>query len=123
MKNSNGNWVDGNGIVYTFGQYGVTDNYGNIIHMTTAEIITATTEITATMEIMATMGTMVIPVETQVETQEVIPAAAPTGFYDDQGNYISVTQDANGNWVDSGGMQYTFGNDGVTDANGNFYPY
>ena len=45
------------------------------------------------------------------------------GFYDDQGNYISVTQDANGNWVDSGGMQYTFGNDGVTDANGNFYPY
>ena len=44
-------------------------------------------------------------------------------FYDDQGNYISVTQDANGNWIDSGGMKYTFGNDGVTDANGNFYPY
>ena len=49
--------------------------------MTTAEIITVTTEIiTATTEIMATMETMAIPVETQVETQEVIPAAAPTVF-------------------------------------------
>ena len=45
------------------------------------------------------------------------------GFYDINGNYQTATQDANGNWVDSGGMQYTFGNDGVTDANGNFYPY
>lgn len=87
-KNSNGNWVDGNGIVYTFGQYGVTDNYGNYY-----------------------------PYDNSGNNN------GNNGFYDDQGNYISVTQDANGNWVDSGGMQYTFGNDGVTDANGNFYPY
>ncbi|MEY8427786.1 hypothetical protein AALA00_08745 [Lachnospiraceae bacterium 46-15] len=46
-----------------------------------------------------------------------------TGFYDDKGNYITVTKDSNGNWVDSSGAKYTFGDDGVTDAAGNFYPY
>lgn len=94
-KNSNGNWVDGNGIVYTFGQYGVTDNYGNYYPYSNS----------------GNNG------------NNGNTGGSTNGFYDDQGNYISVTQDANGNWVDSGGMQYTFGNDGVTDANGNFYPY
>lgn len=94
-KNSNGNWVDGNGIVYTFGQYGVTDNYGNYYPYSNSGNNNGNSG----------------------------NNNGNNGFYDDQGNYISVTQDANGNWVDSGGMQYTFGNDGVTDANGNFYPY
>lgn len=46
-----------------------------------------------------------------------------TGFYDNNGNYITVTKDANGNWVDTSGAKYTFGDTGVTDEAGNFYPY
>ena len=46
-----------------------------------------------------------------------------TGFYDDQGNYITVTKNSNGEWVDSSGAKYVFGDDGVTDSAGNFYPY
>ena len=101
-KNSNGNWVDGNGIVYTFGQYGVTDNYGNYYPYSNSGNNNG---------------------NSGNNGNNGNTGGSTNGFYDDQGNYISVTQDANGNWVDSGGMQYTFGNDGVTDANGNFYPY
>lgn len=52
-------------------------------------------------------------------------ATAPetSGFYDQDGNYISVTKDENGNWVDSYGTTYYFGDDGVTDNAGNYYPY
>lgn len=46
-----------------------------------------------------------------------------SGFYDASGNYITVTKDANGNWVDGSGVVYDFGDDGVTDSNGNFYKY
>lgn len=46
-----------------------------------------------------------------------------SGFYDQDGNYVSVTKDANGNWVDSYGTTYYFGDDGVTDNAGNYYPY
>ena len=46
-----------------------------------------------------------------------------TGFYDSQGNYITVTKNSNGEWVDSSGAKYTFGETGVTDEAGNFYPY
>ncbi len=46
-----------------------------------------------------------------------------TGFYDSQGNYITVTKNANGEWVDSSGAKYVFGETGVTDEAGNFYPY
>lgn len=45
------------------------------------------------------------------------------GFYDKDGNYVTVTKDSNGNWVDSAGTVYTFGDTGVTDSSGNFYPY
>lgn len=44
-------------------------------------------------------------------------------FKDDAGNWITVTMNADGQWVDESGMAYTFGDDGVTDSNGNFYPY
>ena len=37
--------------------------------------------------------------------------------------HIVCTMDENGNWVDSEGNIYTFGEKGVTDSNGNFYPY
>ena len=50
-------------------------------------------------------------------------AAETGGFYDQDGNYVSVTKDANGNWVDSYGTVYYFGDDGVTDNAGNYYPY
>lgn len=46
-----------------------------------------------------------------------------SGFYDQDGNYVSVTKDANGNWVDAYGTVYYFGDDGVTDNAGNYYPY
>lgn len=45
------------------------------------------------------------------------------GFYDDAGTWITVYKNANGDWVDESGMVYTFGDDGVTDQNGVFYPY
>lgn len=110
-KNSNGNWVDSNGIIYTFGQYGVTDNYGNYYPYNGG-------------------GNTNNPT-TDPNPQPVDPVnpgntnnpGSTNGFYDDQGNYISVYKDSNGNWVDSGGMEYTFGDDGVTDSFGNFYPY
>ena len=45
------------------------------------------------------------------------------GFYDDAGTWITVHKNSSGQWVDESGMVYQFGDDGVTDANGNFYPY
>lgn len=45
------------------------------------------------------------------------------GFYDDEGTWITVYKNANGDWVDESGMVYVFGDDGVTDQNGVFYPY
>ena len=41
-------------------------------------------------------------------------------FYDSNGNYITATQDANGNWVGSDGKTYTFDENGATDSDGNF---
>lgn len=114
-KNSNGNWVDGNGIVYTFGQYGVTDNYGNYYPYSNSGNNNGNSG--------NNNGNNGNNNNNGNNGNNGNTGGSTNGFYDDQGNYISVTQDANGNWVDSGGMQYTFGNDGVTDANGNFYPY
>lgn len=45
------------------------------------------------------------------------------GFYDDAGTWITVYKNANGDWVDESGMIYEFGDEGVTDQNGVFYPY
>lgn len=45
------------------------------------------------------------------------------GFLDSDGNYVVTTKDSNGNWVDSAGTVYYYGDDGVTDSSGNFYPY
>lgn len=109
-KDSNGNWVDNNGIVYTFGQYGVTDNYGNYYPYDGSG---------------GGQGNNGGQDNNggQGGTGNQGNTGVTNGFYDDQGNYITVYQNSNGNWVDSSGMEYTFGNDGVTDSNGNFYPY
>lgn len=45
------------------------------------------------------------------------------GFYDDGGTWVTVYKNSSGEWVDESGMVYQFGDDGVTDANGVFYPY
>lgn len=45
------------------------------------------------------------------------------GFYDDAGTWITVYKNSSGQWVDESGMIYQFGDDGVTDENGVFYPY
>ena len=52
-----------------------------------------------------------------------VEVGSKADFYDSQGNHIVCTMDENGNWVDSEGNIYTFGEKGVTDSNGNFYPY
>ena len=54
---------------------------------------------------------------------KVSEGAEISGFYKAPDQYVTVTQDANGNWVDSSGVKYTFGDTGVTDEYGNFYPY
>ena len=43
--------------------------------------------------------------------------------YDDGGTWITVHKNSQGQWVDESGMTYQFGDDGVTDQNGVFYPY
>lgn len=78
------------------------------------------------------------PQETQTEQQtEVVtdteqyvdnPAAEggegdTNGFCDDEGTWITVYKNSSGQWVDESGMVYEFGDEGVTDQNGNFYPY
>ena len=50
-------------------------------------------------------------------------ATQTSSFYDNQGNLITVYKNSNGNWVDGNGIVYTFGQYGVTDNYGNYYPY
>lgn len=44
-------------------------------------------------------------------------------FFDEAGNTIYTSQNANGDWVDSNGTVYTFLEDGVKDSSGNKYYY
>ena len=90
-----GTWQDGNGTTYTFNENGVTDSNGTNYYYDPPE---------------------------NGNTTGYEPGAQ-ADFYDDQGNHIVCTLDENGNWVDSDGNIYYFGADGVTDTNGNFYPY
>lgn len=109
-KDNSGNWVDDNGIIYTFGQYGVTDNYGNYYPY----------DGSGGNNLPDGDGS---PSGGDSNNTPDTSNGDTNGFYDDQGNYITVYKDSNGHWVDSGGMEYTFGNSGVTDSYGNFYPY
>ena len=49
-------------------------------------------------------------------------ATQTSSFYDNQGNLITVYKNSNGNWVDGNGIVYTFGQYGVTDKYGKYYP-
>ena len=55
------------------------------------------------------------------------PGTVSTGeeryFFDEAGNTIYVSQNANGDWVDSNGTVYTFYETGVKDSSGTQYYY
>ena len=89
-----GSWQDANGIFYTFYENGVKDSNGNEYYY-----------------------------DPPANGNSSVEVGSKADFYDSQGNHIVCTMDENGNWVDSEGNIYTFGEKGVTDSNGNFYPY
>ena len=89
-----GSWQDANGISYTFYENGVKDSNGNEYYY-----------------------------DPPANGNSSVEVGSKADFYDTQGNHIICTMDENGNWVDSEGNVYTFGEKGVTDSNGNFYPY
>ena len=89
-----GSWQDANGISYTFYENGVKDSNGNEYYY-----------------------------DPPANGYSSVEVGSKADFYDSQGNHIVCTMDENGNWVDSEGNIYTFGEKGVTDSNGNFYPY
>ena len=89
-----GRWQDANGISYTFYENGVKDSNGNEYYY-----------------------------DPPANGNSSVEVGSKADFYDSQGNHIVCTMDENGNWVDSEGNIYTFGEKGVTDSNGNFYPY
>ena len=89
-----GSWQDANGISYTFYENGVKDSNGNEYYY-----------------------------DPPANGNSSVEVGSKADFYDSQGNHIVCTMDENGNWVDSEGNVYTFGEKGVTDSNGNFYPY
>ena len=89
-----GSWQDANGISYTFYENGVKDSNGNEYYY-----------------------------DPPANGNSSVEVGSKADFYDSQGNHIVCTMDENGNWVDSEGNIYTFGEKGVTDSNGNFYPY
>lgn len=89
-----GSWQDENGTSYTFYENGVKDSNGNQYYYDPPSNGNTSVEV-----------------------------GSSADFYDTQGNHIVCTMDENGNWVDSEGNIYIFGEDGVTDSNGNFHPY
>ena len=89
-----GSWQDANGISYTFYENGVKDSNGNEYYY-----------------------------DPPANGNSSVEVGSKADVYDSQGNHIVCTMDENGNWVDSEGNIYTFGEKGVTDSNGNFYPY
>ena len=89
-----GSWQDANGTSYTFYENGVKDSNGNEYYY-----------------------------DPPANGNSSVEVGSKADFYDSQGNHIVCTMDENGNWVDSEGNIYTFGEKGVTDSNGNFYPY
>ena len=89
-----GSWQDANGISDTFYENGVKDSNGNEYYY-----------------------------DPPANGNSSVEVGSKADFYDSQGNHIVCTMDENGNWVDSEGNIYTFGEKGVTDSNGNFYPY
>lgn len=57
------------------------------------------------------------------QATENISASEERYFFDEAGNTIYVSENANGDWVDSNGTVYTFYEDGVKDSSGTQYYY
>lgn len=95
-----GTWRDENGNAYTFLENGVQDENGTQYYYDPPQGQAAGND--ASSGSSGSSDGMVID------------------FYDSNGNYITATQDANGNWVGSDGKTYTFDERGATDSDGNF---
>lgn len=93
-QDSNGNWVDSNGAIYYFSSTGITNSNGSSFSYSKPSGTDGSGQTTQT-----------------------------SSFYDNDGNLITVYKNSSGNWVDSNGVVYTFGQYGVTDNYGNYYPY
>lgn len=44
-------------------------------------------------------------------------------LYRNDGTYVRLIRDENGNWADESGLTYILGEDGATDSNGEFHPW
>lgn len=104
-ENADGVWVDKSGMAYYFYEDGVKDDNGTKYYYDPPSY----------RENSSGSGT-----SSGSSSGE---AADYYDFYDKNGNYIKTTQDENGRWVGDDGKTYTFGDDGVTDSDGNFHPY
>lgn len=100
-KNSEGTWVDENGMTYKFYENSVEDSNGTKYYYDPPAYRS----------------------DYSGDSAGTHDAGDYYDFYDKDGNYIKATQDANGNWVGDDGKVYTFGEKGVTDSEGNFHPY
>lgn len=93
-----GAWRDENGMVYYFYENGVEDKDGNWFYYDPPEYRDGGTGASA-------------------------DAGQVADFYDKDGNYITATQDASGNWIGDDGKTYVLSDEGVTDSDGNFVPW
>jgi hypothetical protein len=115
-QDSDGAWVDENGTVYYFYENHVEDGNGTTYYYDPPAYREG--------------GELYSGSDSGQESSDGSASSGGTesadtyyDFYDSEGNYIKATQDANGNWVGDDGKTYTFGDNGVTDSDGNYYPY
>lgn len=115
-KNANGTWSDSSGKTYDMQQYGVMGSDGYWYTYSAPSTGGSSTN-------NGDNGDNSNGNKNDNNGDNNTPVAETSGFYDQDGNYVSVTKDANGNWVDAYGTIYYFGDNGVTDNAGNYYPY
>lgn len=97
-QNANGDWVDSKGTVYTFLENGVKDSNGTKYYYDPPSYRNDS----------GVSGT---------DTGEAVD------LYRNDGTYIRLTKDANGNWADANGITYELREDGAMDSNGEFHPW
>lgn len=107
-QNSAGKWVDKNGTEYYFYENGVEDSNGETY---TYDPPSWSSGSDSNASSLSSSDPDAADGETYYD------------FFDDKGNHIYTKQNENGEWVDDNGNKYVFGEKGVTDSNGNFYPY
>lgn len=105
-ENADGAWVDTNGMVYYFYEKNVEDANGTTYYYDSPEYRTNNSG-----------------QNESSNTTKSDETADYYDFYDKNGKHIIARQDENGKWVGDDGKTYTFGDDGVTDSEGNFSPY